>query len=35
MGSAVADTGIDWEEAFVNAGRIDGGETYPDLWMFA
>jgi hypothetical protein len=32
MGSAVADTGIDWEEAFVNAGRIDGGETFPDLW---
>lgn len=24
--------GIDWEDAFANAGRIPGGARYPDLW---
>jgi arylformamidase len=32
MSGTTADAGIDWEDAFVNAGRIDGGEGFPDLW---
>lgn len=32
MSSATADTGIDWEEAFVNGDRIAGGAGFPALW---
>ena len=32
MTQATRDAGIDWEEAFANADRIDGGQRFPDVW---
>ena len=26
-------SGIDWEDAFINASYIEGGESYPQLWL--